>query len=388
MFADRLGKSLSWVDKIKNGDRQLDRLSVLKQIARVLDVPLATLINPEQAEQRRQCPNEREIGAIRSALRRYDAITNVFRPNGDVLPEPDLARLGQMVSYGWMAFQVSDYQAVGALLADLIRDAQAAVWQLDGDSKRTALGQLAWAYQLTASTAIKLGDMQLGWLAADRGIQVAEQTEDLTLIGNAARRVALALIHTHRGSDAVTLARTAADRLSPHLSTAGPAFLSAYGMLLLEASMAAAELYHEADVRDFQAEAAAVAERLGSDRNEDWSAFGPTNVRIWRVCSLANMQAGGRVIEAAGAIDRADLGRMPKERRAAHLVDVTRGHLQVGQRDQATTALLEAHHTAPAEIRCRESTRNLLTDLMRAYPQRSSPPIQLVKVATAAGVTV
>jgi hypothetical protein len=31
VFADRLGKSLSWVDKIRAGDRQLDRLSVLRQ---------------------------------------------------------------------------------------------------------------------------------------------------------------------------------------------------------------------------------------------------------------------------------------------------------------------------------------------------------------------
>jgi hypothetical protein len=30
VFGDRLGKSLSWVDKIKRGDRQLDRLSVLR----------------------------------------------------------------------------------------------------------------------------------------------------------------------------------------------------------------------------------------------------------------------------------------------------------------------------------------------------------------------
>ena len=28
IFADRMGKSLSWVDKIRAGDRQLDRLSV------------------------------------------------------------------------------------------------------------------------------------------------------------------------------------------------------------------------------------------------------------------------------------------------------------------------------------------------------------------------
>jgi transcriptional regulator with XRE-family HTH domain len=105
IFADRMGKSLSWVDKIRAGDRQLDRLSVLRQIARVLDIPLAVLVDPDEAERQRTCPDDREIDAIRHALRRYDAITNVFRPNGDVLPEPDLDKLERSVRFGWMAFQ-------------------------------------------------------------------------------------------------------------------------------------------------------------------------------------------------------------------------------------------------------------------------------------------
>lgn len=46
IFADRMGKSLSWVDKIRTGDRQLDRLSVLQQIARVLDIPLTVPPTP------------------------------------------------------------------------------------------------------------------------------------------------------------------------------------------------------------------------------------------------------------------------------------------------------------------------------------------------------
>jgi transcriptional regulator with XRE-family HTH domain len=190
VFADRLGKSLSWVDKIRTGDRQLDRLSVLRQIAQVLDIPLHVLIDPEEAERQRLCPDDREIAAVRSALGRYDVITNVFRPNGDVLPEPNLAQLERGVRHGWMAFQASNYQTIGQLLPDLIREAQAAVWQLDTDDKRAAQAWLAWTYQLTAETAFKLGDAQLGWMAADRSIQLAEQTENLTLIGSAARRVA------------------------------------------------------------------------------------------------------------------------------------------------------------------------------------------------------
>lgn len=261
VFADRLGKSVSWVDKIKTGDRQLDRLSVLRHIAQVLDIPLQVLIDPGEAERQRLCPDDREIAAIRSALRRYDVITNVFRPNDDVLPEPNLGQLERSVRYGWMAFQVSNYQTISQLLPDLIRAAQAAVWQLHTDDKRTAQAWLAWTYQLTAATAFKLGDAQLGWVAADRSIQLAEQTEDLTLIGNAARRVAHALTYTYRSGDAVTLVCSAADRLAAHFNHADPAFISAYGMLLLKGSIAAARLHQAADVRDLQAEAKSGAAR-------------------------------------------------------------------------------------------------------------------------------
>jgi len=388
IFADRMGKSLSWVDKIRAGDRQLDRLSVLRQIASVLDIPLTVLVDPEEAERQSTCPDDREIDAIRHALRRYDAITNVFRPNGDVLPEPDLAKLERSVRFGWMAFQASNYQVIGQLLADLIHDAQAAVWQLENDDRRQAQTWLAWTYQLTAATAFKLGDAQLGWIAADRGIQVAEQTGDLTLIGSAARRVAHALSATHQSDDAVELVKSAASRLEPHLGSADPAFVSAYGMLLLKGSIAAARLDQAADVRDLQDEALTVAARLETDLNEHWSAFGTTNVLVHRVSALADMQSGGRVIEAAADISYGDMMHLPRERRASHLLDITRGHLQAGQRDEAAAALLDADQLAPEEVRCRDLTRQIITDLVRSYPRGLTPMVSVTKLARAVGVAV
>ncbi|MGH3807136.1 MAG: helix-turn-helix domain-containing protein [Pseudonocardiaceae bacterium] len=388
IFADRVGKSLSWVDKIRTGDRQLDRLSVLRQIAGVLDIPFAVLIDPEEAQRQRTCPDDREIDAIQHALRRYDAITNVFRPNGDVLPEPNLATLERTVRFGFTAFQAANYQAIGELLADLIRDAQAAVWQLANDERRQAQTWLAWTYQLTASTAFKLGDAQLGWVAADRGIQIAEQTGDLTLIGSAARRVAHALMATRHSDDAVDLVTSAVSRLEPHLRNADPAFVSAYGMLLLKGSIAAARLDRAADVRDLQNEALTVAARLGTDRNEIWSAFGTTNVLVHRVSALADMQGGGRVIEAAAGISSGDLMQLPRERRATHLLDVTRGHLQAGQRDQAAVTLLEADQLAPAETRCRHLAKLVITDLVHSYPRGLTPMVGVTRLARAVGVTV
>lgn len=388
IFADRMGKSLSWVDKIRAGDRQLDRLSVLRQISRVLDIPLAVLIDPEEAERRRTCPDDREINDIRQALRRYDAITNVFRPDGDVLPEPNLAKLERSVRFGWMAFQASNYQAVGQILADLIRDSQAAVWQLENDERQQAQAWLAWTYQLTAATAFKLGDAQLGWVAADRGIQIAEQTGDLTLIGSAARQVAHALSATHQSDDAVQLVKSAASRLEPHVRGADSAFASAYGMLLLKGSIAAARLDQAADVRDLQDEALGVAARLGKDRNENWSAFGTTNVLVHRVSALADMRSGGRVVEAAVAIPQGDLMHLPRERRASHLLDVTRGHLQAGQRDQAAITLLDADQLAPAEVRCRHKTKLIITDLVRSYPRGLTPTAGVTRLARTVGVAV
>lgn len=388
IFADRMGKSLSWVDKIRAGDRQLDRLSVLREIASVLDIPLAVLVDPEEAERQRTCPDNQEIDAIRHALRRYDAITNVFRANGDVLPEPNIAKLERTVRFGWMAFQASNYQVIGQLLADLIHEAQAAVWQLGNDDRRQAQTWLAWTYQLTAATAFKLGDAQLGWIAADRSIQIAEQTGDLTLIGSAARRVAHALSATHQSDDAVELVKSAVSRLEPLLRSADAAFASAYGMLLLKGSIAAARLDQAAEVRDLQDEALAVAARLETDRNEHWSAFGTTNVLVHRVSALADMQSGGRVIEAAADIPYGDLMHLPRERRASHLLDVTRGHLQTGQRDQAAATLLDADQLAPEEVRCRNLTKQIITDLVRSYPRGLAPMVGVTKLARAVGLAV
>lgn len=233
---------------------------------------------------------------------------------------------------------------------------------------------------MAASTAFKLGDAQLGWVAADRGIQIAEQTGDLTLIGGAAMRVGHALMATHHGSDAVQLIKSAANRLESHLSGAAPRFVSAYGILLLKGSIAAARADQAADVRDLQNEALTVAARVETDRNENWSAFGPTNVLVHRVPALADMQGGGRVIEAAADIPRGDLLHLCRERRASHLLDVTRGYLQVGARDEAATTLLDADQLAAEEVRCRRKSKLIITELVRSYPRGTTPMVGVTRL--------
>ncbi|MEK8109413.1 helix-turn-helix domain-containing protein [Micromonospora sp. M12] len=43
-FADRLGKSKSWVDKVERGVRSLERVSTIRDVAAVLRVDVAALL--------------------------------------------------------------------------------------------------------------------------------------------------------------------------------------------------------------------------------------------------------------------------------------------------------------------------------------------------------
>jgi hypothetical protein len=106
------------------------------------------------------------------------------------------------------------------------------------------------------------------------------------------------------------------------------------------------------------------------------------------VSAFADMQSGGRIIEAAADIPSGDLLHLPRERRASHLLDVTRGHLQVGQRDQAAVSLLEADQLAPEEVRCRHLTKLIITDLIRSYPRGLAPMVGVMKLARVVGVVV
>ncbi|HYS37751.1 MAG TPA: helix-turn-helix domain-containing protein, partial [Pseudonocardiaceae bacterium] len=165
LFADRLGKSVSWVDKIKSGDRQLDRLSVLEHIADVLDIELRVLLDAEQAVQTEQCADEVEITALQEALQRYEGICGTAQLDED----PNLDDLRRTLHYCWTAFQASSYQAVTRLLPDfLVALQQAYRGATEPSARERAADYLTQAYWLAAEIAFKLGRIDLGWLAADR----------------------------------------------------------------------------------------------------------------------------------------------------------------------------------------------------------------------------
>jgi transcriptional regulator with XRE-family HTH domain len=388
VFADRLGKSKSWVDKVERGVRRLDKFSVVYEIADVLQVDVQLLLGKD-AERRPgsvNCIDQVEVEEIRAALERYDQISPIFQ----VPPEPpSLDELRKAVGHAWLTFQHAKYGVLARALPRLLRDAQAAdngyLHTQASDKAAHLLGQV---YQISSSTLRKLGEHELAWLAADRSIAVSQRSGDHLLAAVASYRVGSALLALGRARPALEVNVNIANRLAPGAGTEAstPDHLSVYGMLLLNGAMAAARIGDGATVRDLMRGADDAATALGSDQNHYWTSFGPTNVQLHRAAAAVELGEGKLAVETHEHIDQGGFTALLPERRAHHFIDLARGLAQVGDVGRASEMLLEGDRLAPSEIRCRPIAHEVLSDVLRRT--RGTPSAPVAELAENMGVGV
>jgi transcriptional regulator with XRE-family HTH domain len=383
-FADLCERSASWVDKVESGERGLLRLPMLERVAEVLHVSVETLADTAEIRQARHCLDLFEISAIRSALQSYQAISRAFV---EITEPPDLDRLAQSVTYAWTVYQNTHWPLLGQTLPRLLTTAQAAVVAYPGadDQARRARALLSQAYQVTASTLVKLDEFDLAWLAAERSFVLAEETGDSLLIGAATRQVARALMFLKNYDQSLELARVGIGRLEPERGGGSPACLSLYGMLFLAGAVCAARAHKSAVARELLAEGDSVARQLGYDGNEYFTGFGPTNVHMYRVGVQLQLGDGAGVLNAARRIPPDDLSRMPKERRSSYYIDLAWGHRLAGHPDDAVSTLLTAEGLFPNAVRCRPFAIDLIDNLRRGASGTRSR--QLEQLAARAGLT-
>jgi transcriptional regulator with XRE-family HTH domain len=385
LFADRLGKSKSWVDKVERGVRRLDRFSVIYEIADVLQLDVQLLLgkDPVRRPDAIGCVDQVEVEEIRAALERYDKISAFYQPPSDV---PQLTELSKAVGHAWLTYQHSKYGVLARTLPRLLRDAQTADAYFDDEDGRQASRMLGQVYQIASSTLRKLGENELAWLSADRAMVACQRAGDDLLSGLAVARVATALAALGRFRPALELNVNIASQLAPGNGLeATPERLSVYGILLLQAAMAAARLGDAATVKDLIGAAEEAAKQLGGDENYYATNFGPTNVIFHRVTADVEMGEGARAIALHDSIAPDDFAGMMPERRAHHLLDVSRALAQVGDVGRATETLLEADRLAPSEVRCRPIAHELVSDVLRR--SRGSVVPALSDLADLIGVT-
>jgi len=371
ILASIVGRTVDWLSKVENNRIELDRLSVIKALADALDVSLGDLLAEPSLADWTPDGGHRTVPALRDALLDYRQITP-FGGHASPTDAPSLAALGQWVSDLWDAYQASRFEYVTARLPGLLQRAQAATEAYERDELTQARRLLGLTYQLAAVQLTKLGEAELAWIAADRGLNAARVTGDPVVTGSLYRSVTHALLSAGRYGEAVRLTEHAADYLAAHLSRPSPELLSVHGTLFLAGSMAAARDNNRATTQTFLTAAAESAKRLGTDANHVWTAFGP----IHRVATAAEL---GDVQVAIDLGPHIDTRPLPMERRVRHALEVARAYSKRNRLDEAQATLLDAEQMAPEQVRYHFLSRQLVLNWIRQ--QRGKPSTVLVDLA-------
>ncbi|MFF3866134.1 helix-turn-helix domain-containing protein [Micromonospora sp. NPDC001898] len=375
MLADRLGKSKSWVDKVERGARALDRFTVIRELAAALRVDPVALLGRDARPPSVGAAVD-GVDGVRAALARYDTV--LTGPGGRAAPPA--GELARRVGHAWLTYQHADYPQLLRMLPALLGDAQRAHSGGGGDGGAELLVQ---AYRITSSVLVKLGEGDLGWLAADRAMSVS--TGDPLLVAAATVPLGQALRDLGRARPALAVTIAAAHRIAPTVPRDGPPqHLALCGTLLVQAALAAAACGDAPGVRELVDQAAGIAERLGDDGPDlHWTGFGPTAVELARVATAVDLGSGGEAVTRHEKVIGGDAWRrLPAEHRAAYLIDASRAYLQVGDPFAAGRVLVEADRTAPAEVRLRPVARTVIVALMRGGPV----PADVARLATAVGL--
>ncbi|NEB83984.1 helix-turn-helix transcriptional regulator [Streptomyces anulatus] len=342
-----MGHSGSWVKGIEIGRRGVPPMEVILQLAEVLRVrDLADLTGVSVPVDLFTGPGHARLPAVRAAV---DAF-----PLGSTVHAPPVAHLAARLASAWSARHTSPHHrdVVGALLPDLIRDAQAAVRQADrAADRRAAQALLSEVYSLAQFFVAYQPDAALLWRVAERGMVAAQESEDPHTIGIAAWLTAQA----HRDSgpghfDAADHVTGEALRfLDPLLPDTTTEVRAIAGALRFEAGYTAARRGETGTAWRHWDTARAVADRLPADYFHPVTSFSRAIMGAHAVTIAVELHAGGESVRQAARADAATIPSRP--RRARHRIEEARGFHLDGQPDVALATLAQAHEAAPETIR-------------------------------------
>jgi transcriptional regulator with XRE-family HTH domain len=374
-LAMRLFRSKSWVTKVERGERPLDSVRTLVDVARALGVQVRDLTGqpwfPESGG-----PGHDAIPAIRRAITSLTPPST--RPDGQPVEPRDPTRLRADVLAAGDLWQ-SDrhcYSAVVPLLPDLVTEARLAVAASGVEQLHEANRTLALLCQLLQEVMARLGEIDLAWIAAHQSLQAAANTEsDPALEAASAWRVCHAALRMDNLDEVYNVVSGAAGKLRGVLRDApSPESLSAYGGLQLVGAVAAIRASDTSATDRFLGEARRVAHELGEGRNDFWMTFGPANVAIHDAEVLLER---GEVVAALRHATTINLSTLPSlERRSTHCVNVARAHALRRHDAEAVAAMLLAEQFNPEGLGYNMLARDLVLALLRRERRQAMPGLR------------
>jgi transcriptional regulator with XRE-family HTH domain len=376
-LAAEVGRSESWVSQVERDVLQVERVPVLQALADALGVAVADLrpdaaAAPTAEAQRRGS----DLDALRLVLTGHPAPGLVL--GSAAATTADLPELSSRVQRAWELAHASAFDSLNALLVDLLPDLEQA-WRRSKRQQRDQLARLlADAYQAAAAAFARLDEADAAWVAADRSITVAELGGDPLGALAGLFRMAHAFITLQRLDQAEHAATTGIQALASvaEQDDAQPEALSVYGALHLVLAVAHGRAGQRAATRESLAAARQIATRLGADRNDYETEFGPTNVELHAIAVAVDLGDAGEALDIAAGVDAT---RLSPERQSRMWIDIARAHAQRRHVGEAIKALLAAEEQAPEQVHTHALARQLVRDLVAVAGRRA--PEELLDLA-------
>jgi transcriptional regulator with XRE-family HTH domain len=381
VLAGLIGRSESWLSQVERGLRSIDSHSVLVRLAEVLGVEVGQL-TPDETDA--ETVKYEPVAGIREAMTRYGALPRVINSGAPAGRRPLLRWLSDEVRRANGLYQAARYDEAGRLLPGLIDAVEEARLSCARHDRRAADTLRAVVYHSATMTLSRVGEAELAWMAADRSLAAAEAADRPLLGAVSAYRLGYVLIRLKQAEQAEDLLLRAADALASAPRPAKASALSVRGGLYLAAASAAAARFDRASADRHLRVARQIVERIGSDRNDFWSAFGPTNVVIHEVSTAVSFGDAKLALQRGEPLDVEHLGPGLLGRRAQVFLDLARAYGQQRKDAAAVNTLLRAEEVSPELVRYDQRTNELLTELVRREHRVSTP--ELRGLARRAGV--
>ncbi|WP_433023532.1 hypothetical protein [Kribbella sp. CA-294648] len=303
-------------------------------------------------------------------------LSRVLFANDPSVSPPNIEHTANLAEGAWDHYQQGRIGRTVVLLPELIRAAQA----IEADTSNGGRGPAVSAriHHLAATTLTKIGESDLSWIAAERAMNAADNSDDPLVLASAARAGTHALLAVGRYDDALQLGETARSWLTTRVHRMDPAALSLLGMLDLRMATAASRRNDRATATELLAAADVAAQQLGSDANYWQTSFGPTNVMLHRLSAALDLGDIAYVAERGPQIDSSVL---PTVRQVAHSIDLARAHSYSAQDDEAIAALLSAEEKSPQLVRHNPAVREIVRDIHRRTPVTGGRGSQILALA-------
>ncbi len=373
-FAGLVGRSESWVSQVERGVRPVDRNSVLQKVADVLSVPVTELRDedehPPDTDERPEA-----FDLMRAALTGHPAVDTVLGTVHETVSRDALDAMRKEHSRVWELVHASSYTKLAPILGSLIPDLEKATRTARSEELRASARELLTdTYQAAAAALSKLGEADAAWVAADRAAFVAEAAGEPLAVAASMFRMAHVFLSLGQIGQAQQVANTTSQALQPLIGREPtPEALSLYGAFQLVLAAAAARDNDRSKAHSHLNSAREIAAKIGEDRNDYDTEFGPSNVAIHAVSVAVELGDAGHALDLARDINT---GNLSAERQSRYLIDLAAAHAMRRQIGESLRDLQEAERIAPEQTRAHRVARDVTRDLLQLSSLRPRPELR------------